>query len=55
MLAVVFGRQTGEGGFGVFDMGEGRVGEEQGGVIWTDEDAGKGTFAVEGAGSGLEG
>lgn len=53
-MAVVLGGQTGEGSFGVFDVGERCVGEEEGGVVWADKDAGKGTFAVEGAGGGLE-
>lgn len=53
MLAVVLGGQTGEGGLCVFDVGEGGVRKEERGVVWADKDAGKRTFAVEGAGGGL--
>lgn len=39
----------------MLNVGEGRVGEEEGGMVRADQNAGKGTFAVEGAGGGLEG
>lgn len=51
----MLGGQASEGGFGVLNVGDGRVGEEEGGVVRADKNAGKGTFAMKGAGSGLEG
>lgn len=51
----MFGGKAGEGGFSVLDVAERGVAEEEGGVVGADEDAGKGAFAVEGAGGGLEG